>query len=91
MTQHAVRAASYDEIVADPLFRAGYNEVFSGQEQAVDIRWSDAERLAYARGRQFGLVVKRDEGKYLALARGFLAHPRAKLLLMLAMICGDVL
>lgn len=89
--QHAVRAASYDEIIADPLFKAGYNEVFNGQEQAADIRWSDDEQLAYERGRQFGQVVRRDEGCFLPLTRGFLAHPRAKLLLMLAMRGGEVL
>lgn len=91
MSQALTRAASYEEIIADPLFKAGYHEVFDGLAAAADIRWSDAEQLAYERGRQFGEVIARDEGARLPLTRGYLAHPRAKHLLMMAMIDGDVL
>lgn len=91
MVQAVERRATYDEVIADPLFRAGYAEVWDGQQPAVDIRWSDAEQLAYERGRQFGVVVKQQEGERVPLVRGYLAHPRAKILLMMAMRDGDVL
>ena len=86
----AVRA-DYGLIIADPLFKAGYNEIWDGLEPAVDIRWSDAETEAYERGRQFGVVVKTQEGVRLPLTRGSLTSPRAQLLLMMAMRAGEVL
>lgn len=91
MTQTAERQASYDEIIADPLFKEGYAEIWNGLEAASDIRWSDAEAEAYERGRQFGIYVKLQEEEKIPLVRGYLAHPRAKLLLMMAMREGDVL
>lgn len=89
--QTATRIASYDEIIADPLFKRGYAEVFDGIECASDIRWLDAELEAYERGRQFGQVVKASGEGRIALTRGYLAHPRASFLLMMAMISKDVL
>jgi hypothetical protein len=91
MTKAQTRAASYDEIIADPLFKAGYAEVWDGIDPAADLGWSDAEQLAYERGRQFGVVVRQQEGSRVPLVRGYLAHPRAKILLMMAMRDGDVL
>jgi hypothetical protein len=89
--QTAERVATYDEIIADPLFRAGYEEIFNGLQSAADIRWNDQEQLAYERGRQFGVYVRHVEEERVPLVRGYLAHPRAKLLLMFAMRDGDVL
>lgn len=88
--QSGERRATYDEIIADPLFRAGYDEVFQGLEPACDVRWSDMERLAYERGRQFGQVVRRDEGVRIPLTRGGFVTPRARLLLLLAFRDGDL-
>ena len=85
------RKASYDEIIADPLFKQGYHEVFDGQESAIDTRWSDLECEAYERGRAFGVVVRHEGEGRLPLTKGYLAHPRAKLLLMMAMKDGCVL
>lgn len=80
----------YETIIADPLFKAGYGEIFRGEDAAVDIRWSEAEQAAYGRGRQFGAyVMDMGEGR-VPLMRGVLAHPRARLLLMMAMRDGDV-
>lgn len=89
-SQATTREASYEEIIADPLFKAGYDEIFQGLEPAVDIRWSDEECWAYERGRQFGLVVRDSEGRRLPLLSGALIHPRAKLLLMMAMLKREV-
>jgi hypothetical protein len=89
-TQASVRAASYDEITADPLFKRGYHEIFAAARNAVDRSWSDAEQQAYERGRQFGTVVLMQGEGRVPLTRGYLAHPRAKLLLMMAMRDGDV-
>lgn len=90
MTNAATRTASYDEIIADPAFKRGYHEIFDGRECCVDVRWGDEEALAYERGRHFGIWVKHQEGQKVPLVRGYLAHPRAKLLLLLAMRDGDV-
>ena len=89
--QYQPRAASCDEIIADPLFKAGYSEIWRGEEPAVDVRWSDAEQLAYERGRQFGVTVKAQGMGQVPLTRGYLPHPRAKHLLMMAMLDGAVL
>ena len=91
MAQAAQRRADYDEIIADPLFKLGYAHIFDDIEPVFDVNWADGEQEAYARGRQFGVVVKTAGEGYLPLMRGGLAHPRAKLLLMLAMRAGDVL
>jgi len=91
MVQAVERSASYDEVIADPLFRAGYAEVWDGIDPAIDLGWSDAEQLAYERGRQFGVVVRQQEGERVPLAKGALPHPRAKILLMMAMRDGDVI
>jgi hypothetical protein len=85
MTQAATRIASYDEIIACPLFRAGYDEIWRALEPAVDVRWNDMEQTSYERGRQFGIYVLTEEKQRVPLSKGALAHPRAKLLLMLAM------
>lgn len=90
-TQASMRPASYDEILANPLFKRGYHQVWDGQENAIDARWSDDEQLAYERGRHFAWVLKREGEEKCPLSRGYLAHPRAKLLLMMAMIDEDVL
>ncbi len=91
MTPASCRAASFEEIIADPLFKKGYGDGFEGREWCRDVRWDDAERLAYERGRQFGVVVAGlGEGK-VPLVRGFTAHPRARLLLSMAMQSGEVL
>lgn len=86
MAQAPTRPASYDEIIACPLFRTGYEEIWRALEKAVDVRWSDAEQESYDRGRQFGIYVMTEEKRHVPLAKGNLAHPRAKHLLMMAMI-----
>lgn len=91
MTQANTRCASYDEIIADPLFRAGYAEIWEGAERSCDARWSITEDLAYERGRQFGVYVRMQGEGQVPLMRGHLPHSRAKLLLMFAMKDGDVL
>lgn len=88
--QVAERRATYDEIIADPLFKVGYEDFWRGQPSSCDFRWSDNEQLAYERGRHFGVYVKQFEEERIPLVRGYLVHPRAKLLLMLAMRDGDV-
>lgn len=91
MSNNGLTRASYDEIIADPKFKEGYWEIWDGLLAALDIRWSEAEQRAYERGRQFGTVVMGlDEGR-VPLTRGYLAHPRAKLLLVMAMRSGEVL
>lgn len=87
----ASRGASYDEIIADPLFRRGYAEIWRGDVARASLDWSDAEQEAYERGRMFGAWVRHVEEEQVPLVRGGLAHPRARLLLMLAMRDGDVL
>lgn len=82
--QTDTRGATWDEIIGCPLFRAGYEEIWRCQESAVDVRWSDAEQLSYERGRQFGVYVMTEERQRVALTKGGLVHPRAKLLLMMA-------
>ncbi|MBS3927699.1 MAG: hypothetical protein KGZ55_09955 [Sphingomonadaceae bacterium] len=90
-TQADVRAASYEEIIADPLFKRGYDDIFHAREPARQLGWDDKEQLAYERGRQFGVVVAGlGEGR-VPLVRGFQAHPRARLLLTLAMQSREVL
>lgn len=88
--QNAERAATYDEIIADPLFRRGYDDYFEGRGGSADFCWSDEEQLAYERGRHFGVYVKHVEEERVPLSRGGLPHPRAKLLLLMAMCDGDV-
>ncbi|MEN6306022.1 MAG: hypothetical protein ABFD96_25075 [Armatimonadia bacterium] len=91
MAQAALRQASWDEILACPLFREGYDDVWRGDGPAVDLRWSDEEQLSYERGRQFGVYILTEERARVPLMKGALPSPRAKLLLMIAMRSGDVL
>lgn len=91
MTVLAVRAAGYDEIIADPMFRRGYDDGWAGRPGGGDCRWDDADQLAYERGRHFAAYVRASDGAKVPLARGYLSHPRARLLLVLAMRGGDVL
>jgi len=81
----------HEVILADPLFREGYFEIWRGLEPACDVGWSEAETVAYERGRQFGVVVHTSYGAPLALQRGSLVNPDAKRLLILAMQSGEVL
>lgn len=89
--QRDARPASYDEVIANPLFREGYAEIWLGLEQAIDIRWTPEDQEAYERGRAFGLYVREADGGRVPLTRGFLPHPRARHLLMMAFIDGAVL
>lgn len=89
--QTATVDTSYGAIIADPLFKAGYNEIWDGIESRVDVGWHPAEEESYGRGRAFGIYVKAMGQGRVPLSRGFLAHPRALHLLMLAMLTGDVL
>lgn len=91
MVQAATRQASYAEILADPVFREGYEEIWRGEATSIDIRWTDEEQLAYERGRQFGIYVLTSEGTRVPLTKGSLAHPRAQTLLIMAFRGGDVL
>jgi hypothetical protein len=78
------------DAISDPLFKAGYAEIFDGMEDSVDRNWSEEERLAYRRGRAFGLVVlEAGEGK-LPLFQGSMVHSRARSLLSLAFATGEV-
>lgn len=91
MAQAATRQASYTEIVSCPLFRAGYDQVWRAEAHRTDFRWTDAERLSYERGRQFGIYVLTEEQRHVPLMKGGICHPRASLLLMMAFRSGDVL
>lgn len=91
MAQAAVRQGSWDEILACPVFRSGYEQIWRGEACCVDRRWGDDEQLSYKRGRQFGLYVLTEEEQRVPLMRGALPSPRAKLLLMMAFRSGDVL
>jgi len=91
MVQAATRTADYQEIVACPIFRMAYDEIWRGEGSSVDRRWSDAEQLSYERGRQFGIYVLTEEKQRVPLMKGPLCHPRASLLLMMAFRSGDVL
>ena len=92
MSQAAEHSAvDHGAVLADPLFRIGYGEVFAGQEQAINVCWSEAERCAYMRGRQFGAYVRLMEEEKVPLKCRGMAHPDAVRLLILAMRGGDVL
>ncbi len=86
----AIRPAMASELLGDPLFKAGYGEVWNGHEPGFDRRWMPAEQEAYERGRLFAHWVRDYEGRHIPLARGYLAHPRAVLLLTLAMKYGEI-
>lgn len=80
----------YARIISDPIFRLGYDEIWLEAESAIDVAWGDAERLSYARGRQFGAVIKGlDVGK-LPLLRGGVVYARTETFLIRAMRTGDV-
>ncbi len=91
MVQAAVRQASWDEILACPIFRTGYEQIWRGDASRVDRSWGDDEQLSYERGRQFGLYVLTEEEQRIPLMKGALPSSRAKLLLMMAFRSGDVL
>lgn len=79
-----------DQVMSDPLFRCGYFEIFDGRESSIHLRWSEAERLAYGRGRQFGTLVLNLEDGRLPLMRGGMLNPRARGLLQMAFKTGEV-
>jgi hypothetical protein len=80
-----LRTVTFSDMVADPLFRTGYEEIWRGEDHAVDIRWSDNEQLAYERGRHFGLYVKGEDGRRVPLiGRSGGLNPRAQVLIVAA-------
>lgn len=92
MTLQAMQhlAATPAEIIADPLFKRGYEHFWSGEEPTLDRLWLPHEQEAYERGRKFaGWCNESGEGK-VPLVRGYLAHPRAITLLLLAQQIGQV-
>lgn len=91
MTQAAIRQASYSEILSNPVFREGYEEIWRGEASSIDVSWSDDDQLAYERGRQFGIFVLTSEETRVPLMKGSLPHPRAQTLLIMAMRMRDVL
>jgi hypothetical protein len=91
MPQAATRQSTYSEILACPVFREGYEEIWRAEATAIDVRWSDEEQLSYERGRQFGLYVLTSESQRVPLQKGSMPHPRAVVLLMMAFRGGDVL
>ena len=82
--QTDTRKASVNEVIRDPLFRRGYEEIWTCAEHAVDLRWDDQEQLAYERGRQFGIYVMTEEKRYVPLIKGGAISPRAQVLLVTA-------
>lgn len=91
MAQAEMRQASYSEILSNPVFREGYEEIWRGEPSSVDASWSDDDQLAYERGRQFGLFVLTSEESRVPLTKGSLPHPRAQTLLIMAFRMRDVL
>lgn len=86
-----IRAASTEEIIANPMFRQGYDDGFCDDSWNASYRWDDGEQEAYERGRQFAAVVRGlGEGR-VPLTRGAMVHPRARVLLAMAMQSGEVL
>jgi hypothetical protein len=81
---------SADEIIADPLFKKGYEHFWAGEEPTTDRMWLPPEQEAYERGRDFAAFCQESgEGK-VALVRGYLAAPRAITLLCYARHVGKV-
>jgi hypothetical protein len=81
-----IRKTDLDVVISDPLFAKGYDEVWRGREAGHDRNWEPEERRAYDRGRQFAIYVRDyDEGTRVPLRKASMAHPRARLLLMIAM------
>lgn len=77
-------------IIADPLFKRGYEHFWSGGEPSFDRLWLPHEQEAYEHGRAFaGWLNDNGEGK-VPLVRGYLAHPRAITLLLYAQHIGQV-
>lgn len=90
MSQVMTRAATPAEMIANPLFKRGYEHGWSGEEPSRDLGWMPHEQDAYERGRRFACwLAQEGEGK-VALSRGFLVHPRAEVLLLRALHVGAV-
>lgn len=88
---HQSRSASMAEIIANPLFKRGYEHGWSGEEPTSDLSWMPHEQEAYERGRMFAAWLHGEgEGK-VPLTRGYLAHPRAETLLLRALYCKEVI
>jgi hypothetical protein len=79
---------SCTDIVHDPMFCLGYDEIWRGQEQALSVRWNFDEAAAYIRGRKFGLFVLDYEHARVALLRAGNIHPRALVLFTIALQRG---
>jgi hypothetical protein len=85
------RTESMSEIIANPLFKRGYEHGWSGEEPTSDRGWMPHEQEAYERGRMFAdWLIGEGEGK-VPLTRGYLAHPRAEALLLRALHSQNVL
>jgi hypothetical protein len=83
-------SAGPSAIMADPLFKRGYEHFWSGEQPTLDRFWLPHEQEAYERGRRFAQWCNETgEGK-VPLVRGYLAHPRAISLLVFARHVGSV-
>jgi hypothetical protein len=90
LSMSAASTSTPAEIIANPLFKKGYEHFWSGEEPLFDRGWMPHEQDSYERGRKFaGFVAAQGEGK-IALVRGFLPHPRAEALLLRALYAGEV-
>jgi hypothetical protein len=77
-------AATWSDLVHDPLFNLGYGEIWRGHEPAIAASWDAAERQTYDRGRRFGRFVADYEGGRVPLTRSGHIHARCLVLLCLA-------
>lgn len=89
--QVETQTTSVELIIANPLFKQGYEHGWSGEEPMNDRNWMPHEQEAYERGRQFAVWLIGEGEQRVPLSRGYLVHPRAEVLLMRAMYVGDVL
>lgn len=80
----ATRPVSFTELVHDPLFSVGYEEIWRGDAIAFDRKWLVAERSSYLRGRLFGVFVKNFDGCRVPLVAAGNIHHRTLVLLSLA-------
>lgn len=90
MAHAAAKREGSSEIISCPVFRAGYDHECRGRAPRIDSSWSNAERISYERGRQFGAYVIAEEGRHIPLTLGGLPNSRANVLLMVAFRSGDI-
>lgn len=77
-------------ILANPLFRQGYDMAWRGEDRSVETCWEVGERRAYNMGFDFALYLQNDNHPRLPLSKHGLPNSEAAVALLCASLSLEV-